>query len=466
MPSRRAYLTALAATVAGLAGCSSDPGTDGPADPPETPIGSESPTDSPSPPPTPEEPERLPADDPALAWAVRLPETVEHPPTVDPETGRVYVGAGENRITTPTPGEDAPGGGIYALDAADGAVGWHETTDAPVVRRPVAHDGRVHAVTGHSTGYTGVDQRVLAYGAGGDRLWATTPRGKFLVVVAADGGRLFVGTRDDALGTGGETLFAVAPDGSTAWSREAGDAMGGAVDDGRLLYSDAGQDLAAYDATGGSELWAAGGEPLGNAETDIATAGALCFTESPERNEDGYPLVAHLLSTGEERWRYSTEPARGENYVPVSVADVPTDLGTTMANPVVVAGLGGTVSYVRAGDASWTATTDERATGAVVGDGIYAGDQAGTVYALAADDGSVRWRASLPDAAYLQPLADGVLAATPYGDGGRTVASFHRDGTERWRYETGATTNEPVVAGNRAYATTEDGVVLAFADEA
>lgn len=461
MPSRRSYLTALAAAFAGCAGAprvSDTPGTDGPADPPETPVGSDS--------PTPEEPQQLPANHPALAWAVRLPEVVEHEPAVDPDAELVYVGAGENRITTPTPGGDGPRGGLYALDTNGGSVAWSDRTDAPVVQEPVVHDGRVHAVTGDSTGYTGVDQRVLAYGSDGDRAWATDPRDRFLVAVAAADGRLFVGTHDDALSHEGERLFAVGPDGSTAWSREAGDALGGAVDDDRLLYSDAGMELAAYDTADGTHLWQAGGEPLGNHGTEVATAGGLCFTQSREQNDDGYPVVARLLSNGEERWRFSTTPASDGNWVPVSVVDVPTDLGTTMANPVIVTSLGGRVSYVRAGDASWTFTADaDTPDGAVVGDGIYVGDETGTVYALDAEDGSVRWRASLPKPASVQPLADGVLAATLYHDGARTLASFRHDGTERWRYETDATLYEPVAVGNRVYATTKDGTVLAFASE-
>jgi outer membrane protein assembly factor BamB len=443
MPSRRTYLTALAATLAGCAGAPSAPGS-----------------------PTPDESEPLPADDPALAWAVRLPDVVEHPPAVDPGTGLIYVGVGENRITTPTPGGDAPGGALYALDVADGSVAWSDQTEAPVVREPVVQDGRVHAVTGGSTGYTGVDQRVLAYDADGDRLWATAPRDRFLVVVAATPGRLFVGTRDDALSHEGETLFAVAPDGSTAWRREAGDALAGAVEGSRLLYSDAGLGLSAYDTADGTPLWQADGEPLGNPTTPITTAGGLCFTESSERTDDGYPLVARLLADGTERWRYSTASASGENYVPVGVADVPTDLGTTMANPVVVTGFGGTVSYVRAGEAAWTFTAEGKVRdGAAVGDGIYVGDDTGTVYALAAEDGAVRWRGALPKAAAVQPLADGVLAATPYHEKPRTVVSFRHDGTERWRYETDRRLFAPVVAESRVYATAEDGTVLAFASE-
>ncbi|WP_255198410.1 PQQ-binding-like beta-propeller repeat protein [Halorarius litoreus] len=466
MPSRRSYLTALAAALAGCSAGPGTPGTDTPADPTDTPA---DPTDTPTGPtesPTPDGPRQLPADDPALAWAVRLPEVLEHPPAVDPDAGLVYVGGGENRITTPTPGGDAPRGSLDALDAEDGSVAWRTETDAPVVGSPVVHDGRVHVTTGRSTGYTGVDQRVRAYHAGGDRAWVTDPRGKFLEIVAAADGQLFVGTSDDALSHEGETLFAVGPDGSTAWSREAGDARAGTVEEEHLLYSDAGVGLTAYDTQAGTELWQADGEPLGNHEAPVATAGALCFTQATERNDDGYPVVARLLSTGEERWRFSTDPAGGENYVPVSVADVSTDLGTTMANPVVVTSLGGRVSYVRAGDASWTFTADaDTPDGAVVGDGIYVGDETGTVYALDAGDGSVRWRASLPEPAAVQPLADGVLATTPYNEGTRTVASFRHDGTERWRYEADGTLYDPVAVGNRVYATKKDGTVLAFASD-
>lgn len=460
VPSRRAYLTALAAT---LAGCSSGPGTpatDSPVDPPETPTGSPSPT------PT-DDPERLPADDPALAWAVRLPKAVEHSPAVDSEAGLVYVGVGENRIGTPTPGDEGTRGGLYALDAADGSLAWSVATDAPVLDELVVHDGRVHAVAGYSSGYTGVDQQVLAYGADGERAWASTPHGKFLRIVAADARRVFVGTGDDALGSGGETLFAVGPDGETAWSREAGDAMAGTVEEGTLFYSVAGVALAAYYVGDGSSRWQVEGEPLGNPVRSVTVAGGLCFTELPDQPDRGYPLVARSIVDGTERWRYDAAPASGENYVPTGVANVPQSVSsTTMENGVVATEHGGTVSSLRAGEEAWTFTADAGVRdGPVVGDGIYVGDVGGTVYALRADDGTVRWRASVPRAPHLQPLADGVLAPTPRREGTATVASFGHDGTERWRYETLRELYPPAVAGNWVYATTADGTVLAFASE-
>lgn len=460
--SRRALLASFAAT---LAGCTAGPGTPTTREPTATPDSSPSPPKSSSPTPS-DGVERLPADDPALAWAVRLPEPVANQPAVDPDGSRVYVGTGENRVGTPTADDrESTAGAVFSLRATDGRVAWRAATEAPVVEEPVVHDGRVHAVTGYSTGFSGRDQRIVAYGRDGTRQWATDPTNGFLSVVAENEGTLFVGTGDDALGVGGETLFAVEGNGDVRWEREAGDAMGATVADGRLLYSAGGQALASYDPADGTEGWQTPGEPLGNPTTSVAAFEGLCFTQSPEKAGEGYPLVARSTADGSEQWRYSTAPASGENFVPTGVANVPESIdAANYDHPLVGTEFGGTVFALGdGGREGWTfeADADTRA-GPAVGDAIYVGDSEGTVYALEPIDGRERWRASLPRFARVRPLSSGVLAVSA-GRREHVVASFTSDGSERWRYTTSKDLTTVAVAGDRAYAGASDGTVLAFA---
>lgn len=406
---------------------------------------------------------RLPADDPALAWAIRLPEPVVHAPAPDPGRDRVYVGAGENSIRTPTGGEGGPSGAVFGIGASDGGLDWRADADAPVVERPVVHGGRVHAVIGYSSGLTGADQRILALGRDGERRWATDPRDEFVSIVAAGGGAVFAGTGNDALGVGGETLFALEADGAVRWERGAGDAMGGTMAEDSLLYVAGGQALVSYDPADGTKRWETRGEPLGNPTTGIATHAGLCFTESPEEDEEGYPLVARSVADGAEQWRYSAAPGSGENFVPTGVAGVAD--GTDGRRPIVGTEYGGTVFALDPSDGSerWTFAADaDTRDGPVVGGSVYVGDADGTVYALDSTDGSERWRASLSRFAGVRPLPDGVLAFSR-GEGERVVASFRDDGSERWRYATSKDLTRPAVAGDRVYVGAADGTVLGFA---
>lgn len=463
-PSRRTFLSAYAVAVAG---CTSDPATTDTDSSSESPERSPSDTGSPSPTGD-DDVERLSADDPAVRWAVRLPEPVESPPAVDPERARVYVGAGDHRAGTPTDGGGEtrePAGAVFALRATDGEEEWRGHTDAPVVRRPVVHDGRVHAVTGHSTGMRGVDQRIAAFARDGTRRWTTDPTDDFLSVVAANGGTLFAGTRDDAVGTSGETLFAIGADGTVSWEREAGDAMGGTVADGRLLYSAGMQALTAYDPRDGTEGWQAGGDPLGNPTARVEAFDGLCFTESQEKTDHGYPLVARSTSDGTEQWRYSRPPGSGVNFVPTGVANVPESIDGMNYDPLIAGTEYGGAVFALGADGSerWTFTADaDTPDGPVVGDAVYVGDNEGTVYALEPSEGTERWRASLPAAAGVRPLADGVLAFSS-GKSQRVLASFDGDGGERWRYTTSRDLSRPVVSGDGVYAGAADGTVLAFA---
>jgi orotate phosphoribosyltransferase len=162
---------------------------------------------------------------------------VNHAPTL--ADGSLYIAGGANGRVTPT--RDSPIGtetsqNLVALSTA-GEERWRYESDAAMRSRPVATDGALHVVTGWSNGYAGLDAHIVRVKEG-STAWASEPRGAFVSILATDGGTVFAGTSDDAIGADGQTLFAVRPDGTEAWAIESGDAFEGAFHDG-TLYLDA-----------------------------------------------------------------------------------------------------------------------------------------------------------------------------------------------------------------------------------
>lgn len=461
MPSRRSCLATLATVVAGCSTGPGSPSSDGSTDPPDSSSTRTSPGTSSRRSPS-DEVEPLPADDPALGWAVRLPESIQRPPAIDRAADRVYVGAGDPGLGRSGVDRSATGV-VFGLHEADGTEAWRAPTEAPVLGTPVVDGGAVHVVTGHSTGFRGVDNRIVAYGSDGTRRWRTGPRGKFVSIVAAHGGTVYAGTSDDALDTTGETLFAVAPGGDVRWSRGAGDARAATVADGSLLYSQGGLELGSFALADGAEEWQAAGKALGNPTAEVTTVEGLCYTQPREKTDERYPIVARSTADGSEQWRYSIPPEDDGNFVPTGVAALPTSVGGVGAPGLVGSEYAGAVFALDVdGTERWRFAADARTSQPVVGDAVYVGDADGTVYALDPGDGGVRWRASLPRFPRIRPLADGVLAVSSE-EGGSVLAAIGSDGGERWRYSTSEDLAGHAIAGGRVYAGATDGTLYAFA---
>lgn len=98
---------------------------------------------------------------------------------------------------------------------------------------------------------------------------------------------------------------------------------------------------------------------------------------------------------------------------------------------------------------------------------VYVGTNAGTVYALDATTGAIRWSAALGSPVTDSPaLADGTLYVPTEADG---VVALDAAGcgasvcSPRWTGPTvGAVTQQPAVAGGVVFAGTADGTVVAF----
>ncbi|SFS12188.1 Outer membrane protein assembly factor BamB, contains PQQ-like beta-propeller repeat [Halomicrobium zhouii] len=454
--SRRAFVATLPAAVAG---CVTTPGTS-PSDrrsESDGDAGSRTRTTT----ETPEDGvERLSADHPALAWAVKLPRPVEFRPAPGPGGASVYVGTGQTYV--PDEGTEGPGGDLFALDAASGAVQWRARSDLPVFDRPLVHDGRVHVVTGGSYGETGRSHRVTAYDPDGSRRWQTDPVDNFLGFVAGHDGTVFAGTRDDNYEASGETLFALGDDGDVRWEQSTGDSRyPGTVVDGRLLHSAAGIELQAFDLETGETGWQVEGEPFADPVTPVAASGELCFTQPPVNSDEQDAVVARSTSDGAERWRYAGPSNGGDSFHPTRVVtsgegDAPAVVGREYD--------GTTFALDSEGNELWTVTTDGDTYGnPVVRDLIYLSDGDGTITALDPADGTRQWQVSFADAAGITPTATGLLAHVDDENG--RVVSLGRNGDERWRYEFSTATRRTAIAttDGRAYVGGADGTVAAFA---
>lgn len=492
--SRRALLGTVAVA---LSGCSTD------SDTTPTTI-TDRVTDTGSPSPTvvetateagqtgtePDEFERLPADDPALAWAVRLPGPVSAPAALNPASDRLYVGTGKRHgngetevresedgvsSNAQTPDESSRGA-VYSLRATDGKKEWRTVATGPIAEQPLVHDGRVDVIEG----VTGMlrpgigDPKIVRYGTDGTRLWTADPAGPKLSLLGADGGRAFAGSKDDELvGDANESLFALDSEGTVAWQREASDAMGGTIAGERLLHWDATEELTAYDLETGAKAWEVSEKPIPTSTVDLGLRSAfdpvafdgVCFTKSREESDGSQALVARSAVDGSELWRYTASD--GGTYAPDRVANTSDVVDGQRERPSIVGtGTDGSVfSLSPDGTERWTTAVGgpERG-GPLVGDSVYLHDTHDTIYALDPVDGTERWRASVPGIGAMRLLSNGVIVFSP-GENGDVVASFRSDGSERWRYESSKDFALPAVHGNRIYAGTADGTVLAFAGE-
>ncbi|MFT4891790.1 MAG: outer membrane protein assembly factor BamB, partial [Halobacteriales archaeon] len=94
---------------------------------------------------------------------------------------------------------------------------------------------------------------------------------------------------------------------------------------------------------------------------------------------------------------------------------------------------------------------------------VYVGSNDGTVYAIAADDGTERWGFPTGGKVSSSPA---VVDGTVYvgSNDNRVYAIAADDGSERWRFETGGEVlSSPTVAGGAVYVGSNDNRVYAIA---
>ncbi|QZX98837.1 PQQ-binding-like beta-propeller repeat protein [Halobaculum rubrum] len=444
MPSRRDALGLCGGALLGLTGCvgpedgrtgtvATDDGTDGSGGSDGDPGTADRDTDSPEP------RTGIDVDGGSLAWERSLgDDLVSEPAFVD---GTVAVAVGTD---------------VVGLDAATGETAWTFETAVSLdgeyrYGRPTAdlrvHDGTLYALVGISVG-TGAHDHVLhALTADGDERWRFgTGVAGFHSLLGFGDGAVVVGTNDDAISDEPDhAVFAIETgDGSSRWTAESGDAMGGTVADGvalveadtavdcfdletgerrfrseapndaRVTATAAGDGRAVlvfdrYDPEPDQPTTAAVSTADGSAEWDLAGE----VVTSVRYLDDCYvggERVARLGPDGAERWSYDGGGL---------IHDVPFDADGLYTNPD-----SRVVSLDRdSGTERWTAeATDLAIPLARAGDAVVSSDgDARTVFAHATDDGTELWRATLPGGYPPDPAAgpDGAYVATTEGGVGR-----------------------------------------------
>jgi outer membrane protein assembly factor BamB len=151
---------------------------------------------------------------------------------------------------------------LEALDLQDGSEQWRLDVADPVRTSPeyLEADGRSLFVfaTGHESRHGEAFVVHAIDPAARERVWRfDTDEQRFLVPMAVDDGTVFVGRRDDQLGSDGEFVYALdGADGQRLWRTETGDVAptGHAARRG-VLFADTARRLRALNVEDGEERW-------------------------------------------------------------------------------------------------------------------------------------------------------------------------------------------------------------------
>ncbi|MFC7075334.1 outer membrane protein assembly factor BamB family protein [Haloarcula halophila] len=407
---RRTFLTAVATTAVGLAGCGGDSDDDRPTATDavtDTPVATATDTATATETATPTQtPQLLPEADwpsyhysagnlgvhpeatglsgpPATSWTYDLGTPTEGSLTL--VDGTLFVGAGSLQSSS-----DA--GAIHAIDAVSGDQQWRAATDGPVHATPVHKEGFVFAGTDTGTMYA-------LNGASGEEFWTYSPSSGAgfgtahvadgTVIVGTGGGRVLelqqnsggrTGQTDVTaevrtaiarvrgvtyVGTNSGSVFALADSAADSWEYDEGRGIRGVATDGRAVYATSRDGKLLALNTNGRLIWEFGTASPVRHNPVIDGEWAFFGTDSGE---------IYGLEDGLERWKTELDTALSN--APVLVA------GTLY----VVANDGTVYALDRAtGSVNWSHALDvpvERSTPIVSGGRLWVPTLAGTVHAI------------------------------------------------------------------------------------
>jgi outer membrane protein assembly factor BamB len=305
--------------------------------------------------------------------------------------------------------------------AADGSVQWNYTSDANGYTRVLSDTGRVYVAT---TGAPGVTALSASDGA---RDWRTTTNTTVSGAPVVTDAAVYAGT------SAGRVRALAPSSGDVLWTRVSDGAVGGPAVAGDRLFVGGSQTLRAYDDTGarlpdpsetadndGFDPDATGptdGPNVavdweltpGGVTTGTAIANGRAFVGTANGN-DG--LYAYNLTTGSFDWEFDLNSRNGQNFL----------YRPTVADGTVYA---------------------------IAGDGF--GNPV-SLYAVAADSGTIRWETSV-DGSAQPPVAS--ERAVYVADNDRVRAFDPQTGSEAWRFQLeGGVRGPPVVSQGRLFVGT------------
>ena len=225
-------------------------------------------------------------------------------------------------------------GSVYALNTSSAGMRWEFETDGAVRSSPTVVDGILFVGSGDGSLYA-VDVE------SGEQQWAFETGGDVDSSPTVVGGTVFVGSNDGS-------LYAVdAESGQAEWSYDTGGAITGSpvVSDGVVFVGSTDSNLYAVDTASGDEEWTF--ETGGEIRSSPTVANGIVYAGSEDRN-----VYAVDAGSGQEEWSYETV---------------------------------GRLSTPTVGDGGFVRET------------LFIGDRTGTVYALNAELGGLRWSKDIGD---------------------------------------------------------------------
>lgn len=353
--------------------------------------------------------------------------------------------------------------GVYpAASGSYGGIAWRIETGGPVRSSPVVTGGTVYVGSSDGSLYAldaGRGTLEWKYDAGAPVTSTPAVAGNTIVLTATDGSVQAVSRRS------GKRLWRVStgPDAKLAWGYESGDNWTSSpVITGHSVLVGSG-DGGVYRlalATGKVEWRAATG---GRVRSSPALAGNLVIVGS----FDGQ-VHAFDQASGKERWRFATRGIDFQSdtfgFDRKSVQSSP-----AIAGDLVLAGARDGFLYaidLATGRQRWV--VDHKVSwvncSAAISDGmVFTGTSDGAfLQALDLATGAERWRADTLGIIWSSPIVSGdkVYAVTTRGP---IIAFDKASGRELWRVRYGAGSfSSPAIAGNRMYLGADDGAVYAL----
>lgn len=291
---------------------------------------------------------------------------------------------------------------LLALHTDDGATIWQTVLDGPVAASPVFSEGTLYVITsGQNEAHDSPNGSLYAVDAhSGDIIWRFQSHGGLFMAPVVTDNSMYISVGDNSASGTVSAIFALnRADGSPRWHVEHNGAISGlAILDGTLYLGSTDKTIAALSATDGTQIW---NHPMqGYVDSLTVTDAGVIYVGS--RDENLYALQA---SNGDLLWTYHVD-----DFVlaPVAVRDGDVYVGSGNGFFAVLDGA--------TGKARWRTCVDNKPCGdssfatawstpVLLGETIYLGVTfsdpnhphlpvylLGSIYALDARNGSVRWR--------------------------------------------------------------------------
>ncbi|SRR5579883_231891 len=345
-----------------------------------------------------------------LRWNYTAKDQVEHPVKV--YQGMVYIGAADHKL--------------YALDAGSGSVRWSYDLGSGIPAFAAADGGVIYAFSYQTSSSQSAPSFTYALRASdGSVQWRSAVQGE----ITLGDGVVYIAASDG--------IYALkASDGTVQWHT----AIAGYINtiQNNILYvTAADQDVYALNASDGSVRWKF--QPAYPAMVQQIADGTVYLLASPEGPNGSDPnsiLYALNTSTGARRWQYPNGNDL-ENVQWIGAANGVAYLFTSVNEQFHLSRL--VLAFnASSGAVQWRYQLSSQAASiqtATLDNGVvYLENSDGTLDALGASDGAVRWQTQVGNITPFIALIDNGVIYTALASGSIT-AVIASNGTILWHYQ-------------------------------